>query len=78
MFDDEHGEEICRLTFRIGALLEKGLSTRARQQSIEQYFKSSKSFGFFLFVCLYTLKLCYVFLDHVFFCFFFFKKKDCL
>ena len=70
MFDDEHGEEICRLTFRIGALLEKGLSTRARQQSIEQYFKSSKSFVFFLLVCLYTLKLCYLFLDHVFFFFF--------
>ena len=40
MFDDEHGDEICRLTSRIGALLERGWSTRVSQESVEQYFKS--------------------------------------
>ena len=39
MFDDELGDEICRLASRISALLERGWSTRKRQQSIEQYFK---------------------------------------
>ena len=74
MFDDEHGEEICRLTFRIGALLEKGLSTRARQQSIEQYFKSSKSFFFFFF---FVVGL-FIYIKVVLFFFFFEKEKDCL
>ena len=40
MFNDGHGDEIYRLSSRIGALLQKKWSTRARQQSIEQYFKS--------------------------------------
>ena len=28
--DDEHGDEICRLTSRIGVLLESGWSTQKR------------------------------------------------
>ena len=39
VFDDELGDEICRLASRISALLERGWSTRKRQQSNEQYFK---------------------------------------
>ena len=39
MFDDKLGDEICRLASRISALLERGWSTRKRQQSNEQYFK---------------------------------------
>ena len=39
MFDDELGDEICRLALRISALLERGWSSRKRQQSIELYFK---------------------------------------
>ena len=39
MFDDEPGDEICRLASRISALLERDWSTRKRQQSTEQYFK---------------------------------------
>ena len=39
MFDDELGDKICGLPSRISALLERGWSTRNRQQSIEQYFK---------------------------------------
>ena len=39
MFDNELGDKICRLALRISALLERGWSTRKREQSIEQCFK---------------------------------------
>ena len=40
MFEDEHRDKICRLTSRIGALLERRWPIRVREQSIEQYFRS--------------------------------------
>ena len=40
MFEYEQGDEIYRLTSKIGALLKRAWSIRKRQQSIEQYFKS--------------------------------------
>ena len=39
MFDDELGDEYCRLASRTSAFFETGWSTHKRQLSIEQYFK---------------------------------------
>ena len=61
MFDDDHGDEICRLISGVGALLERGWLTPAKQQSI-----SRAELLFAIFVLFTYIKIVLLILDCVF------------